>query len=647
MTSPAPIRVLVAEDEDPLRAAICDLIAVEDGFELAAVASNADEAIEQAREAKPDVALLDVRMPGGGGARAAREILSVSPDTRSIALSAYEDRSNVLEMLRGGAVGYLVKGESPDEIIDAIRRAVRGQASLSASIVAELVGDLSRVIVERSEPDEVLRRSEALFRSLLESAPDGVAIIDAVGRIVLVNEQTERLFGYRREELIGHTIEMLLARRFRDGQLGLRGGAFSNPSPIGSGLELAGLRKDESEFPIVISMSAFETEEGRLATAFIRDITERKAIETVRRKTEERFEKLLESAPDGVVIIDSDGLISLVNKQTERLFDYERADLLGKPIDVLFPELFTNPPAGHRSGYLDDPRTWPMGAGLEVVGWRKDGSEFRVDISLAVIETDEGRLAAAFIRDATDREARAELERAIAERRAVLSHLVSASEEERRRIAGDIHDDSIQVMTAAGMRLQILRRSLHDPEQLARLNELEQTIQLSISRLRHLIFELRPPALDNEGLSAALAAYLAEADDVAGTTYMLDDRLTSQPSEGTRVILYRIAQEVLTNVRKHAGAENALVTLDARDGGYYVRVRDDGVGFTSEKSATDRPGHIGLAAIRERAELAGGWLRIASTPTDGTTVEFWIAAGAGDDLEARGTAPTGEGGTET
>ena len=99
------------------------------------------------------------------------------------------------------------------------------------------------------------------------------------------------------------------------------------------------------------------------------------------------------------------------------------------------------------------------------------------------------------------------------------------------------------------------------------------------------------------------------------------------------MILYRIAQEVLTNVRKHAGAENAIVTLDARDGGYYVRVRDDGVGFTPE-SATARPGHLGLAAIRERAELAGGWLRIESAPNDGTTVEFWIAAGAGDDLRA-------------
>jgi len=632
----SPIRVLVAEDEEQVRAAICDLIAGEKGIELVAVAVDADEAIERAGAVKPDVALLDMRMPGGGGSRATAEIREVSPGTRAIALSAYADRSNVLEMLGAGAVGYLVKGNSPDEIVEAIRRAARGQSSLPTSILAELLGDLARESAKRSEADDVSHRSATRFRNLLESAPDAVTIVDARGRIVLVNEQTERLFGYQRDELIGQTIEMLLPRRFRAGHLGLRGGYFAHPStrPMGAGLELAGLRKDGSEFPVDISLSAIETDEGRLASAFIRDVTERKAIETVRRKTEERFETLLESAPDGVVIVDSTGRITLVNTQTETLFGYDRAELLGEPIEKLLPERFRPRHVGHRDGYLADPRTRPMGAGLELAGRRRDGTEFPVDVSLSGIETDEGRLAAAFVRDVTERDARTELEGAIAERRAVLAHLVSAGEEERRRIAGDIHDDSIQVMTAAGMRLQILRRSISDPEQLHRLDELEQMIQRSISRLRHLIFELRPPALDNEGLSAALRAYLNEAGVTGGTSYRLDDRLAGQPPEATRVILYRIAQEVLTNIRKHADAENATVTLSASDGGYRVRVQDDGVGFTPE-TTTARPGHLGLAAIRERAELAGGWLHIESAPRDGATVEFWIPS----DVDAAITPP--------
>jgi PAS domain S-box-containing protein len=622
-----PIRLLVAEDDEALRAAICELIVGEDGLELAGVAADADEAIARAAVLKPQIALLDVRMPGGGGSRAAREIRRVSPGTRSIALSAYDDRSNVLEMLRAGAVGYLVKGGPPDEIVDAVRRAARDQSSMPAALVAELVGDLTRESAQKTDADEAVRRSETRFRSLLESAPDGVVIIDENGCIVLVNEQAERLFGYRREELVGQGIEMLLPQRFRGGHLRLRGGYFSHPStrPMGAGLDLAGLRKEGTEFPVDISLSAIETAEGRLGCAFIRDVTERKAIEVARRKTEERFERLLESAPDAVVIVDSDGRIVLVNTQTERLFGYGRSELLNEPVEVLLPERFQARHVGHRNTYLSDPRTRPMGAGLRLAGRRKDGSEFAVDISLSGIETEKGRLAAAFVRDVTDREARVALDRAIAERRAVLAHLVSAGEEERRRIATDIHDDSIQVMTAAGMRLQILRGALDSPEQLRRLSELEQTIQLSISRLRHLIFELRPPALDNEGLSAALRAYLDEVDEITPTSYGLDDRLVVQPSEATRVILYRIAQEVLTNIRKHAGAENATVTLEESDGGYRIRIRDDGVGFTPE-SAGPRPGHLGVAAIRERAELAGGWLQIESAPGQGTAVDFWIPA---------------------
>ncbi len=624
------VRVLVAEDEEQLRAALCDLITGEEGIELVAVAVDADEAIEHARTLKPDVALLDMRMPGGGGSRAAREIGAVSPGTRAIALSAYDDRSNVLEMLGAGAIGYLVKGGPPAEIVEAIRRAARDQSSLPATILAELLGDLYRDDAERSDAEEVVHRTEARFRRLLDAAPDAIAVTDAAGRIVLVNAQTERLFGYRREELVGRTVEMLLPRRFRDGHLGLRGDYSAHPRtrPMGTGLLLAGQRKDGSEFPVDISLAAIENEEGPLVGAFIRDVSGRKAIEVAQRKSEQRFERLLESAPDAIVIVDPAGRITLVNTQTEKLFGYERSELLGAPVETLLPARFHARHTGHREGYFADPRTRPMGAGLELAGRRKDGSEFPVDISLSGIETDEGHLAAAFVRDVTEREARIELERAIGERRAVLSHLVSAGEEERRRIAADIHDDSIQVMTAAGMRLQIFRRSINEPEQLSRLKELEQTIQLSISRLRHLIFELRPPALDNEGLSAALRDYLDEADQGSGTSYRLDNRLAAEPPEATRVILYRIAQEVLTNIRKHAAAENATVTLEASEEGHHVRVRDDGVGFTPETTIS-RPGHIGLAAIRERAELAGGWLRIESAPGQGTTVEFWIPSEAG------------------
>lgn len=332
---------------------------------------------------------------------------------------------------------------------------------------------------------------------------------------------------------------------------------------------------------------------------------------------------LVEHAPDAVLLVDRDGRIVLVNAQLERLFGYARAELIGEPVELLLPERFRAQHRSHRDGYAADPQLRPMGAGLELAGRRKDGTEVPVDISLSGIESDEGPLMAAFIRDDTMRLAYLKHERELAGRRAVLARVVAAGEEERRQIAADIHDDSIQVMTAAGMRLQILRRSLQEPEQLKRLDELERTVQLSIGRLRHLIFELRPPTLDLEGLGAALAAYAEDLKRETGLDCTVEDHLSVQPPPELRVVLYRIAQEVLTNVRKHASARNVSITLSDCEGGYHVRIADDGVGFTPDLTHR-RAGHLGLAAIRERAELAGGSLEVDSRPGAGAVVRYWV-----------------------
>jgi EAL domain-containing protein (putative c-di-GMP-specific phosphodiesterase class I)/DNA-binding NarL/FixJ family response regulator len=137
------IRVLIAEDEPGVRQALAELITGESSLELVAAAGHATQAVELAQAHRPDVALLDVKMPGGGGQRAAKGIRASSPQTRVLALSAYDDRSSVLEMLRAGAVGYLIKGSSPRQIVDAIRATALGQGALSSEVAADVIQELA------------------------------------------------------------------------------------------------------------------------------------------------------------------------------------------------------------------------------------------------------------------------------------------------------------------------------------------------------------------------------------------------------------------------------------------------------------------------------------------------------------------------
>jgi len=217
------------------------------------------------------------------------------------------------------------------------------------------------------------------------------------------------------------------------------------------------------------------------------------------------------------------------------------------------------------------------------------------------------------------------LRKTIQQRRELAQRLEHAQEEERRRIAADIHDDPIQVMSAVDLRLQTLARSgqVMAPRELMELHEI---VGRSIDRLRSLLFELRPGALDREGLVVALRQYLEHTARETGWAVEVVDGLTGEPAPDLRATLYRMAQEAVTNARKHAAAGRVTVAVATVGDGVEVGVRDDGSGFDPSKVEEPRPGHIGLSTMIERAELVGGWCRITSAPGEGTLVECWLPA---------------------
>jgi signal transduction histidine kinase len=331
------------------------------------------------------------------------------------------------------------------------------------------------------------------------------------------------------------------------------------------------------------------------------------------------YEAAFRAAPQALLAVDGTGVVRLANVEAERLLGRRAAALVGQRLG----DLLTDDPTAVR---LPDGRQVPVDV----------RTSHRAPDRWAVLALDDpGRTvrSRAALENRVQRLAEAEQEQ-----ESLLSDLIRAQERERARIAAGVHDDSLQVITAAMLRLQQLRRRLRDPEALAVLSRLEESIAQAADRLRRLMFDLRPPALERAGLASAVRDALSRLRDDAGIEVRLDDRLSAEPSLPTRLLLYRITQEALVNVAKHAAADLVEVTLADQDDGYLVQVVDDGVGAVTERRPhLPEPGHLGLVLMRERAEFAGGWFHFESARSSGTTVTVWVPHGA--DLETASRPP--------
>ncbi|MFI3156814.1 MAG: PAS domain S-box protein [Methylococcaceae bacterium] len=324
-------------------------------------------------------------------------------------------------------------------------------------------GDLSVEVAESHRADEVGKLSQSFramvdglrkltlesgesmkrFRRVIESVPNAIILVGQDGRIALVNAQAEKLFGYSREELLGQPVEMLVPERFRGKHPDYRRSFFANPSvrPMGAGRELHGLRKDGREFPVEIGLNPIQSDEAALVLTSIIDITERK-------RAEERFRRVVESAPNAIILVAQDGRISLVNAQTEKLFGYSREELLGQPVEMLVPERFRSLHSGDRAAFFANPTVRAMGVGRDLYGLHKDGREISLEIGLNPIQSEEGVLVLTSIIDITERKQAEESIRRVLQEIQETVDILAASTSNILSAASQVAAGSVETATA-------------------------------------------------------------------------------------------------------------------------------------------------------------------------------------------------------
>lgn len=259
-------------------------------------------------------------------------------------------------------------------------------------------------------PDGFFAGGAELLRGIVDAAPNAMLLADRQGRIVLVNAELQKLFGYTREELLGQPVELLVPDAVRAKHPGLRAAFFADPrrASMGGGRDFTGRRKDGSEVVFEIGLAPIRTPQGIFALATMVDLSLRRAAERAQRERDELTRSLIESAPNAMILIDEDGTIELVNAQFVELFGYTRAELVGANVDKVVPDHVRPRHPELRGAFFADPKPLRFGSGREFTGRHKNGSEVVFEIGITPIQSPHGTLALAALVDVTPRR-RAEL----------------------------------------------------------------------------------------------------------------------------------------------------------------------------------------------------------------------------------------------
>jgi len=493
-------------------------------------------------------------------------------------------------------------------------------------------------------------RTDSLYRAVVDTAVDAIVVIDRAGAIRSINQATERLFGYATGELVGHNVAMLMPRPYAGEHDGYLANYLNTGTKkiIGIGREVAGRRKDGSVFPMELSVGEARDGDEPIFVGIIRDITERKAAEIALRESELRWRSIVDTVPDAIIVIDARGNVESFSPAAERLFGYAVEEVIGRNVKMLMPSPYREAHDGYLGRYARTGERSIIGIGRIVVGQRKNGETFPMELAVGEFASPGGKFFTGFVRDLTERE---QTERRIEDLQSELLHASRLSV--MGQMASTMAHELNQPLTAVTNYLEagrhLLATGAGGPE---RVSDLMEKAVAQAQRAGEVIRQLRQFVSKgeterhtqnlNQLVEEALALGLLGArQSGVRVTLELDSDLP-------RVVVdpVQIQQVVLNLVRNAVEAMEEVdrreLTIVTRAVGATVEasVADTGPGIAPELAdrlfqpfvTTKKTGMgLGLSICREIVEAHHGHLTASARSSGGTLFRMTLPKAGQDD----------------
>jgi PAS domain S-box-containing protein len=518
---------------------------------------------------------------------------------------------------------------------------------LGGVIVADMlvigVGVLlaAREVLTAEEDAELVRHTlETRLAAIVEWSEDAIIGLSLDGAITSWNRGAEKTFGYSRAEAVGQSILLIVPEERHAEEQGVlariaRGETVEH-------FETERRARNGRRLEVALTVSPIRDASGAVvgASKIARDITARRQAEDQAEEMRDaldaaraRLGAIIDSAMDAVITVDEQQNIVLFNRAAEQVFGVRREDALGSALERFLPARFRG---AHRAHVEHFGRTGVtsrrMGDVTTLWALHADGREFPIEASISQASEDGRHYYTVILRDITTRKRyEDDLQRQSRELRELSARVLEAREEEKARIARELHDELGQLLTAMKMDLSWLRQRLPDDEVSAKAAEIGKLLDQTVTATRRISADLRPLMLDDLGLADAaqwLVEDFAKRSGVEARIELPEAGRLDPLSKAACTALYRAVQESLTNIARHSGARRAWVLLAVEGDTVHVEIEDDGRGIGPEDLAKARS--LGLRGMRERIGYLGGSLDIARAPRGGTRLRIRLPASGGE-----------------